>query len=63
MDKTLLPWEHGALPWGLGDTGPEGASLMGTLPQELSSSRRSRRQDVRHGNPIRQCRGFNSNGE
>ncbi|KAK2091167.1 Semaphorin-3F [Saguinus oedipus] len=28
-----------------------------------SSKRRSRRQDVRHGNPIRQCRGFNSNGE
>ncbi|XP_033280312.1 semaphorin-3F isoform X2 [Orcinus orca] len=26
-----------------------------------SSKRRSRRQDVRHGNPIRQCRGFNSN--
>ncbi|KAG8544320.1 hypothetical protein GDO81_022693, partial [Engystomops pustulosus] len=23
---------------------------------------RSRRQDVRHGNPIRQCRGYNSNG-
>uniref|UniRef100_A0A8C5RY40 Semaphorin 3F n=1 Tax=Laticauda laticaudata TaxID=8630 RepID=A0A8C5RY40_LATLA len=27
-----------------------------------SSKRRSRRQDVRHGNPIRQCRGYNSNG-
>ncbi|NWH35872.1 SEM3F protein, partial [Chloropsis hardwickii] len=26
-----------------------------------SSKRRSRRQDVRHGNPIRQCRGYNSN--
>ncbi|XP_038628306.1 semaphorin-3F isoform X2 [Tachyglossus aculeatus] len=26
-----------------------------------SSKRRSRRQDIRHGNPIRQCRGFNSN--
>lgn len=25
--------------------------------------RRSRRQDVRHGNPIRQCRGYNSNGK
>ncbi|XP_048344170.1 semaphorin-3F isoform X1 [Sphaerodactylus townsendi] len=25
-----------------------------------SSKRRSRRQDVRHGNPIRQCRGYNS---
>ncbi|XP_039189705.1 semaphorin-3F isoform X2 [Crotalus tigris] len=26
-----------------------------------SSKRRSRRQDIRHGNPIRQCRGYNSN--
>ncbi|XP_069500240.1 semaphorin-3F isoform X2 [Ambystoma mexicanum] len=26
-----------------------------------SSKRRSRRQDVRHGNPMRQCRGYNSN--
>ncbi|CAL9704270.1 unnamed protein product [Knipowitschia caucasica] len=26
-----------------------------------SQKRRSRRQDVRYGNPIRQCRGFNSN--
>lgn len=26
-----------------------------------SSKRRSRRQDVRHGNPIRLCRGYNSN--
>lgn len=26
-------------------------------------SRRSRRQDVKYGNPIRQCRGYNSNGE
>ncbi|KAK6474027.1 semaphorin-3F-like isoform X1 [Huso huso] len=26
-----------------------------------SSKRRSRRQDVKHGNPIRQCRGYNSN--
>lgn len=25
--------------------------------------RRSRRQDVKYGNPIRQCRGFNSNGK
>ena len=25
--------------------------------------RRSRRQDVKYGNPIRQCRGYNSNGE
>ncbi|XP_069792653.1 semaphorin-3F-like isoform X2 [Narcine bancroftii] len=28
-----------------------------------SSKRRSRRQDVRHGNPIRQCRGYNSNAK
>ncbi|MEQ2196485.1 hypothetical protein XENOCAPTIV_030025 [Xenoophorus captivus] len=27
-----------------------------------SQKRRSRRQDVKYGNPIRQCRGFNSNG-
>ncbi|XP_023256371.1 semaphorin-3F-like, partial [Seriola lalandi dorsalis] len=26
-----------------------------------SQKRRSRRQDVKYGNPIRQCRGFNSN--
>lgn len=44
--------------WDLG-----GRAFLGILLQELSSSRRSRRQDVRHGNPIRQCRGFNSNGE
>lgn len=25
--------------------------------------RRSRRQDVKYGNPIRQCRGFNSKGK
>uniref|UniRef100_A0A6Q2YHE6 Sema domain, immunoglobulin domain (Ig), short basic domain, secreted, (semaphorin) 3Fa n=1 Tax=Esox lucius TaxID=8010 RepID=A0A6Q2YHE6_ESOLU len=28
-----------------------------------SQKRRSRRQDVKYGNPIRQCRGYNSNGE
>uniref|UniRef100_A0A671X8U7 Semaphorin 3F n=1 Tax=Sparus aurata TaxID=8175 RepID=A0A671X8U7_SPAAU len=28
-----------------------------------SQKRRSRRQDVKYGNPIRQCRGFNSNGK
>uniref|UniRef100_A0A8C2ZCM7 Semaphorin 3F n=1 Tax=Cyclopterus lumpus TaxID=8103 RepID=A0A8C2ZCM7_CYCLU len=28
-----------------------------------SQKRRSRRQDVKYGNPIRQCRGFNSNSE
>uniref|UniRef100_A0A3Q2DKZ5 Sema domain, immunoglobulin domain (Ig), short basic domain, secreted, (semaphorin) 3Fb n=1 Tax=Cyprinodon variegatus TaxID=28743 RepID=A0A3Q2DKZ5_CYPVA len=27
----------------------------------VSQKRRSRRQDVKYGNPIRQCRGFNSN--
>ncbi|KPP73955.1 semaphorin-3F-like [Scleropages formosus] len=27
-----------------------------------SQKRRSRRQDVKYGNPIRQCRGYNSNG-
>lgn len=44
--------------------GPRGGQASSKiLVQELSSSRRSRRQDVRHGNPIRQCRGFNSNGE
>lgn len=29
----------------------------------FGASRRSRRQDVKYGNPIRQCRGYNSNGE
>uniref|UniRef100_A0A8C3AV15 Sema domain, immunoglobulin domain (Ig), short basic domain, secreted, (semaphorin) 3Fa n=1 Tax=Cyclopterus lumpus TaxID=8103 RepID=A0A8C3AV15_CYCLU len=28
-----------------------------------SQKRRSRRQDVKYGNPIRQCRGYNSNSE
>uniref|UniRef100_A0A8C2KHZ2 Sema domain, immunoglobulin domain (Ig), short basic domain, secreted, (semaphorin) 3Fa n=1 Tax=Cyprinus carpio TaxID=7962 RepID=A0A8C2KHZ2_CYPCA len=28
-----------------------------------NQKRRSRRQDVKYGNPIRQCRGYNSNGE
>lgn len=58
------------LPWGWGFYVCSGALwVRGGWPassgilQELSSSRRSRRQDVRHGNPIRQCRGFNSNGE
>lgn len=51
-------------PWILEGTGTwEGHTALGILLQELSSSRRSRRQDVRHGNPIRQCRGFNSNRE
>lgn len=40
-----------------------GRASVDILLQELSSPRRSRRQDVRHGNPIRQCRGFNSNRE
>lgn len=50
-----MPWSRGA--------GPGRASFPRQLCQWLSSPRRSRRQDVRHGNPIRQCRGFNSNGE
>lgn len=51
-------------PWILEGTGTwEGHASLGIILQELSSSRRSRRQDVRHGNPIRQCRGFNSNRE
>lgn len=29
----------------------------------ICRSRRSRRQDVKYGNPIRQCRGYNSNSE
>lgn len=29
----------------------------------MSGSRRSRRQDVKHGDPLRQCRGFNAKGE
>uniref|UniRef100_A0AAQ5ZH75 Sema domain, immunoglobulin domain (Ig), short basic domain, secreted, (semaphorin) 3Ga n=1 Tax=Amphiprion ocellaris TaxID=80972 RepID=A0AAQ5ZH75_AMPOC len=28
-----------------------------------STKRRSRRQDVKHGDPLRQCRGFNAKGE
>lgn len=54
----------GCLPGVLGYRGLErGQTCLRILAEELSSSRRSRRQDVRHGNPIRQCRGFNSNGE
>uniref|UniRef100_A0A452SWN8 Semaphorin 3F n=1 Tax=Ursus americanus TaxID=9643 RepID=A0A452SWN8_URSAM len=62
--NTTLGVMDGTAPWSLEGTGTWGgeASLK-ILDQELSSSRRSRRQDVRHGNPIRQCRGFNSNGE
>lgn len=43
--------------------GVRGQARLGMHLELLSWYRRSRRQDIRHGNPTRQCRGFNSNGE
>lgn len=46
-----------------GDLGEGMGAQEGTPGHLLPPLRRSRRQDVRHGNPMRQCRGYNSNGE
>lgn len=60
--RGVYGWDSCLESWGYRGLGGWQTCLR-ILAEALSSSRRSRRQDVRHGNPIRQCRGFNSNGE